>query len=120
MKEFRKKHGLSQADIVRLLGYNNKANVSHCENSDTISQKYILALKALVESMQLMTEKINFLIEYKSFQFEKSELIFARKNSIVRRIYSNNHLQIINFAREIDRDFIIRDDKLYKYEIIVF
>lgn len=114
MKEFRKKHGLSQADIVRLLGYNNKANVSHCENSDTISQKYVLALKALVESMQLMTEKIDRL-ELKEHYF-----LVARKANLVRRIYTNSEKDIHCLSLLLNREVVIREKQLYKYEIIIF
>ncbi|WP_338765921.1 hypothetical protein WAF17_02665 [Bernardetia sp. ABR2-2B] len=114
MKEFRKKHGLSQSDIVRLLGYHNKANVSHCENSDTISQKYILALKALVESMILMTEKIDKL------ELKEPTFLVARKMNLVRRIYSNNHKSINSLSLFLHREVIIREKELYRYEIIVF
>lgn len=114
MKEFRKKNGLSQADIVRLLGYYDKASVSHCESSEPISQKYVLALKALVESMLLMTEKIDKL------ELKEPTFLVAKKMNLVRRIYSNNEKTVKSLGLFLNREVIFREKELYKYEIIVF
>ena len=114
MKELRERYGLSQTDIVRLLGYHNKANVSHCENAKKLNSKYISAIQFLGEAMQLTTDKIN------SWQLKEPTFLVAKKQGFVRRIYSNNQNSINILSIFLNREVIYRKNELYKYEIIVF
>ncbi|WP_338814081.1 hypothetical protein V9L05_01405 [Bernardetia sp. Wsw4-3y2] len=115
-KKMRESFGLSQSDVARNLGYANRFSIARIEAYKEVPLNYQKPLENLCELMLLKSNQIKQ--DYK-FQFsKKNELVFAHQ--VLRRVYSNNEESVLRFSQEINRDVKTRQDKLYKYEIIVF